>query len=198
MKTETAGYLILYGVAFLILGRLAWWLDPEHSIVGLLSGVSAALLSALCGVLGARGVQGTHPLALGISATIVVGLGWAAALSWMSVKSIGLKQLTTPALLVLMAAVAAAMIWTVIKNGSREGTAPRVPAAELAVVWRVQTLDYWLDWTHGSDSPSCGKDLGSRIAHPSIWVGLSIVILAVSRHYKRPAAKLGKEHIRQL
>lgn len=119
MTLQTAGYLILYGFAFLVFGALAWWLDPEKGLTTLLAGVAAALASILCGVAGARGLRCIRPLAITIAWIVVVSLSWSACMSWLSLKTLALKQLYAPSVATLMAATAALMAWTLIKDRKR-------------------------------------------------------------------------------
>lgn len=116
MNTQTAGYLVIFGVFLILLGVIGYMTHPEKAITAVISGGGFGALWMLWGILSARGVRWSWLAALATTALLALASVWRASMGWLAVAN-GQSEDTFACLIVtLMLAVAAFMFFFLLKN----------------------------------------------------------------------------------
>ena len=74
MNPQTAGYLVIFGVIAILFGVIGYQTREERDLSALIFREEIGVLMLLCGILGARGVRLSWPIAL--LAVILFPLVW--------------------------------------------------------------------------------------------------------------------------
>jgi uncharacterized membrane protein (UPF0136 family) len=115
MNTQTAGYLILYGAFLIVMGLLGYLSNPEKAKTALISGSSFGVLSILWGVLGARGVRWSLPVALATTCLLALVFAWRASVGWLAVLDGKSEKLFAASLISVMFAGSVVMLLGLLK-----------------------------------------------------------------------------------
>jgi uncharacterized membrane protein (UPF0136 family) len=116
MNTKTAGYLMLYGAFLIVMGLLGYLSNPEKAKTALMSGGTFGALSIVWGVLGARGVRWSLPVALATTGLLALVLGWRASVGWLAVIDGKREKLFAASLITLMLAASVLMLLCLLKS----------------------------------------------------------------------------------
>jgi len=116
LNTQTAGYLIIFGVFLILLGVIGYMTHPDKAITALISGGSFGALWMLWGVLSTRGVRWVWVAALVTTTLLAIACAWRASVSWLAVASGQSEKAFASVLITLMLAVAASMLFFLLKE----------------------------------------------------------------------------------
>jgi heme A synthase len=119
-----AGYLILHGGFLLLLGVLAFLSNPEKANTPLLAFGAFGALAAGFGVMGARDVRGSLPLAVAALAAFIVVCAWRAVVGWLAVIEGQTDNLSPTIALSLMLAASAVLLAGLIKTRKKGDSEP--------------------------------------------------------------------------
>jgi uncharacterized membrane protein (UPF0136 family) len=121
MKTQTAGYLFIFGIFLILLGVVGYMTHPEKPVTALISGGGFGALWILWGILGAKGIRWSWPAALATTALLALACVWRASLSWLAVADGQAEKAFASAVITMMLAVSAAMLFLLLKDGMASG-----------------------------------------------------------------------------
>ena len=122
MNTKAAGYLILYGVFLIVMGLAGYLSNPEKARTALMSGGTFGALSILWGVLGARGVRWSLPVAIVTTGFLALVFAWRATVGWRAVMDGQSEKLVASVLITAMLAGSALMLLCLLKARKPAGT----------------------------------------------------------------------------
>lgn len=127
MNTRTARYLIFYGCFLIAMGLLGYLSNPEKAKTALLSGGTFGALSILWGVLGARGVRWSLPVAVTTTGLLAVAFIWRASVGWLAVLDGHAEKRFAAGLITVMLVASIAMLLRLIlaRETSRAETVAR-------------------------------------------------------------------------
>src|SRR5258705_2062847 len=115
MNPTAAGYLILYGAFLIVMGLLGYLSSPEKAKTALMSGGTFGTLSIVWGVLGARGVRWSLPVALVTTGLLALVFAWRASVGWLAVIDGKREKLFAASLITLMLAASVLMLLCLLK-----------------------------------------------------------------------------------
>jgi uncharacterized membrane protein (UPF0136 family) len=115
MNTQTAGYLIFYGAFLIVMGLLGFLSNPEKAKTALMSGGTFGALSIVWGVLGARGVRWSLPVALATTGLLALVFAWRASVGWLAVIDGKREKLFAATLISLMLVASVLMLLRLLK-----------------------------------------------------------------------------------
>ena len=133
MNAKTAGYLVLYGGFLIICGLLGYFSNPEKAKTALIMGGAFGLLSALWGVLGARGLGWSRMAAIATTALLALACAWRAFVGWSAVAQGAGDKTFAASLITAMLVVSVLMLPVLLKRpeGRDAGSVgQRGPSAE--------------------------------------------------------------------
>lgn len=116
MTTQMAGYLVIFGAFAVLLGVIGFLTHREDAVTTLLFRGACGLLLIVCGVLGARGVRLSWPVALFTTALLGVGGLWRAGTGWLAVANGQVERTFASLLSTLMLALGGVLLWLLIKD----------------------------------------------------------------------------------
>jgi len=115
MNTQTAGYLVIFGVFLILLGVIGYVTHPQKAHTALISGGTFGALSILWGVLGARGVRWSLPVAIVTTGLLALVFAWRASVGWLAVLDGKSEKLFAAVLITAMLAGSALMLPCLLK-----------------------------------------------------------------------------------
>jgi len=115
MNTKTARYLILYGGFLIVMGLVGYLSNPEKAKTALMSGGTFGALSILWGVLGARGVRWSLPVAIVTTGLLALVFAWRASVGWLAVLDGKSEKFFAAVLITAMLAGSALMLPCLLK-----------------------------------------------------------------------------------
>ena len=124
MNPKMAGYLILHGGFVVLLGVLGFLSNPEKANTPLLAFSAFGAVAAGLGVMGARGVRGSLPLAAAALAAFIGVCVWRAGVGWLAVMEGQTSNLYPAIALSLMLAVSAILLAGLIKTRKKGDLEP--------------------------------------------------------------------------
>src|SRR5687767_10972928 len=116
MNTQTAGYLIFYGLFLILCGVLGFLSNPEKAKTALMSGGTFGVLSIVWGILGARGFRWSQPAALTTTALLTLVFAWRASVGWLAVLNGNRDKLFAAILISLMLAASLLMAVSLVRS----------------------------------------------------------------------------------
>ena len=116
MKTQTAGYLVIFGVFLILLGVIGYMTHPEKAITALISGGCFGALWMLWGILSAKGVRWSWAAALVTTALLALACVWRASVSWLAVADGQSEKAFASVIITLMLGVAVFMLFFLLKD----------------------------------------------------------------------------------
>ena len=125
MNTQTAGYLVLYGLLLILLGTAGYVTNPEKAKTALMTGGSFGLIAILLGALGARGVRWSRWAAVVTTTLLSVACVWRAGLGWLAVSK-GESEKFIPAILISVMLGASVVVLAMLLK-SRKSQASDTP-----------------------------------------------------------------------
>lgn len=124
MNTQTAGYLVIFGIFLILLGVIGYVTHPEKAHTALIFGGGFGALSVLWGILAAKGMRWNKPAALLTAILLSVACVWRASLGWLAVANGQSEKVFASLVITLMLAVSAVMLVVLLKD-RRTGVAER-------------------------------------------------------------------------
>lgn len=121
MKTQTAGYLVIFGVFLILLGMIGYVTHPEKGHTALISGGGFGALWILWGILSAKGVRWSWAAALATTALLALACAWRASLSWLAVADGQSEKAFASVVITMMLTVAASMLFLLLKDRKPSG-----------------------------------------------------------------------------
>jgi hypothetical protein len=121
MKTQTAGYLVIFGIFLILLGVIGYVTHPEKAITALIFGGGFGALWMLWGILSAKGVRWSWPAALATTALLALACGWRAGLNWLAVADGQSEKAFASVIVTLMLGVAGFMLFFLLKDRKAGG-----------------------------------------------------------------------------
>jgi len=116
MKTQTAGYLVIFGIFLILLGVIGYVTHPEKAHTALISGGGFGALWMLWGFLSAKGVRWSWLAALVTTALLTLACVWRAGLSWLAVANGQSEKAFASVIITLMLGVAVFMLFFLLKD----------------------------------------------------------------------------------
>ncbi len=121
MKTQTAGYLIIFGVFLILLGVIGYVTHPEKAITAVIPGGVFGALWMLWGILSAKGVRWSGLAALVTTTLLALACAWRASVSWLAVSNGQTEKAFASVIITLMLAVAVFMLIFLLKDRKTSG-----------------------------------------------------------------------------
>ena len=116
MNTQTAGYLVIFGIFMMLLGLIGYQTHPDNAPPALILGGGFGALLILWGILGAKGAHWSR-LAAGLTATLLsLACVWRASVGWLAVVNGQAERAFVSLVLTLMLAVSGFMLWLLLKD----------------------------------------------------------------------------------
>jgi len=128
MNTQTAGYLIIFGIFLILLGVIGYVTHPEKAHTALIFGGGFGALWMLWGILSAKGVRWSWPAAVATTALLLLATVWRGSLSWMAVANGQSEKVFASLIITLMVALAASALFLLLKDRKKSGV--EKPAGE--------------------------------------------------------------------
>lgn len=125
MNTQTAGYLVIFGMVTILLGVIVYQTHPENAPFALIFGGGLGALSILWGILGAKGAHWSRIAALLTAALLGLACLWRAGVGWVAVASGEAAKGFASLVNTLMLVVSGLMLWFLIRD---RGAAKPPPA----------------------------------------------------------------------
>jgi len=116
MNTQTAGYLVIFGIFVILLGVIGYQTHGEDAFTAVILRGTFGGLMILCGILGARGARLGWPVALFAVAILGVACLWRASLGWLAVANGQAERTFASLLSTLILALGGVMLWLLIKD----------------------------------------------------------------------------------
>lgn len=129
MNTQTAGYLVIFGMVTILLGVIVYQTHPENAPIALIFGGSLGALSILWGILGAKGARWSWTAALLTAALLGLACVWRSSLGWLAVASGEAARGFASLVNTLMLGVSGLMLWFLIRDRRAAKPPPADPAA---------------------------------------------------------------------
>jgi uncharacterized membrane protein (UPF0136 family) len=121
MKTQTAGYLVIFGIFLILLGVIGYVTHPEKAHSALIFGGGFGALWMLWGILSAKGKRWSWPAALATTAVLVLAGAWRGSLSWLAVANGQSEKVFASLVITLMLAVSSVMLVVLLKDRRTAG-----------------------------------------------------------------------------
>ncbi len=121
MHSQTAGYLVLFGLFLILLGVMGYMTHPEKARTALIFGGGFGALWMLFGILSARGLRWSWPAALATTALLALVCLWRASLSWLAVADGQTEKAFASLIVSLMFAVSASMLFLLLRDRQPRG-----------------------------------------------------------------------------
>jgi len=121
MNTQTAGYLVIFGIFMSVLGVIGYLTHPEKAQTALIFGGGFGALSVLWGILAAKGIRGSKPAALFTATVLGVACIWRASLGWLAVANGQSEKVFASLTITLMLAISAVMLVVLLKDRRGRG-----------------------------------------------------------------------------
>ena len=121
MNTQTAGYLVIFGIFLILLGAIGYMTHPEKAISALISGGGFGALWILWGILSAKGVRWSRLAALAITVLLALACVWRASLSWLAVANGQPEKAFALVIIILTLALALCMLLFLLKDRKAAG-----------------------------------------------------------------------------
>ncbi|MCI0539477.1 MAG: hypothetical protein L0Z50_30065 [Verrucomicrobiales bacterium] len=115
MNTQTAGYLVIYGLFLILLGAAGYLTNPEKAATALISGGGFGVLSIVWGALAARGIRWSLPAALVTTALMGLACIWRAGVGWLAVSRAEWEKLFPAIVTSLMLGASVVLLSTLVK-----------------------------------------------------------------------------------
>jgi len=116
VNTQTAGYLVIFGILLILLGVAGYLSHPEKAYTALIFGGVFGALWILCGILGAKGIRGSRVAALAAVGLVALTCVWRATLGWLAVANGQSEKVFAALVITLMFAVSASMLSVLLKG----------------------------------------------------------------------------------
>lgn len=121
MNTQTAGYLVIFGIFLILLGMIGYVTHPEKAHTALIFGGGFGALSVLWGILAAKGIRWSKLAALLTAILLSVACVWRAGLGWLAVANGQSEKVFASLVITLMLAVSAVMLVVLLKDRRASG-----------------------------------------------------------------------------
>lgn len=121
MNTQTAGYLIIFGIFLILLGVVGYVTHPEKAHTALIFGGGFGALWMLWGILSAKGVRWSGLAALVTTALVVLASVWRGSLSWLAVANGQSGKVFASVIITLMVALSASTLFLLLKDRKQSG-----------------------------------------------------------------------------
>jgi hypothetical protein len=116
MSTQTAGYLVIFGIFTILLGVIGYMTHPEKALTALIFGGGFGALWMLWGILSAKGARWSWLPALVTTALLVLACVWRASLSWLAVVNGQSEKAFASGIITLMLGVAGSMLFFLLRD----------------------------------------------------------------------------------
>jgi uncharacterized membrane protein (UPF0136 family) len=124
MNTQTAGYLVIFGIFLILLGLIGYMTHPEKAQTALISGGGFGALWILWGILCAKGVRGSRLAALATTLLLCMACLWRSSVGWLAVVNGQTEKAFASLVITLMLAVSVSMLFLLLKD-RRAGSAQK-------------------------------------------------------------------------
>lgn len=130
MNTQTAGYLVIFGIFLILLGAIGYVTHPEKASSALISGGGFGALWILWGILSAKGVRWSCLAALATTVLLALACAWRASLSWLAVANGQPEKAFASVIITLMLALALCILLFLLRDRKTGGVLKPVGGAQ--------------------------------------------------------------------
>lgn len=125
MKTDTAGYLVIFGIFICVLGVINYQTHPERATMVLMIGGALGALLAVWGILGAKGFRWSWAAAVFTATLLSLRCVWRASVGWLAVAEGQAERAFAALVVTLMLGVSAGIFWMLMRERKVGSTAKR-------------------------------------------------------------------------
>jgi len=130
MNTQTAGYLVIFGIFLILLGAIGYVTHPEKASSALISGGGFGALWILWGILSAKGVRWSCLAALATTLLLTLACVWRASLGWLAVAHGQPENAFACVIITLMLALALCILLFLLRDRKTGGVLKPVGGAQ--------------------------------------------------------------------
>lgn len=121
MSTETAGYLVIFGIFAVLLGVIGYQTHLEDAVPALIFRGSFGALLIGCGILVAKGVRLSRRAALLTVALLNLGCLGRASMGWLTVAHGQAERVFASLLSTLLLLISGAVLWYLVNDRNLHG-----------------------------------------------------------------------------